>query len=308
MPDLKASKYDSETMSMFKRALDHQAWFVRMSSPGVPAMQHLIWKKPHSNMDSLRFVIHGSMLVAYGDLYEAVYRFNGEITFPWLAGSSLDYFCEKCRASFDSVNGLRWSQDKAFEIMHERLVSQAADSERYESASELVNDLGSTVTCLGAVYEECFSQHQFASMLNDNPDIFGDDISEMTSVGHSVGREVRMHLLALHYAAQLIVDTCWTPRKKALNCTDEEKARGGIPEGGPHSVAFTPSLVQPAFALPDDYEWVTHQTPGWLTDNPQLDRPPTAAKPDPICPRCNAIGKACPAHDIENLMAPKSSP
>ena len=73
------------------------------------------WAKPGTWVDHIRYFIHGATLMVYGDLGEAVYRWSGKLSLPFLAGCNLDYFRSKCQASEYGRGGKEWDEDAARE-------------------------------------------------------------------------------------------------------------------------------------------------------------------------------------------------
>lgn len=95
----------------------HQATFHAFPTddPEEYGLLTLTWKRPGDGMYSIRYVIQGPVLMVWGDLECAVYRWSQIISWDFLAGCDLQYFESKCEAStkgrdyeeFDSQLALR---------------------------------------------------------------------------------------------------------------------------------------------------------------------------------------------------------
>jgi hypothetical protein len=62
-------------------------------------IQTLYWAKPGTGHLAVRYVIMGPVLMVWGDLESAVYRWSSVISWKFLAGCDLQYFESKCEAS-----------------------------------------------------------------------------------------------------------------------------------------------------------------------------------------------------------------
>lgn len=80
---------------------DHQATFATLGEEDATNYQveTLAWKQPDSGHMMIRYVIQGSVLMVWGDLEAAVYRWSSRITWDFLAGCDIQYFAGKCEAS-----------------------------------------------------------------------------------------------------------------------------------------------------------------------------------------------------------------
>lgn len=80
---------------------EHHASFTEYA-PDVQTewyIKTLYWAKPGTGMYSIRYVIMGPVLMVWGDLGDAVYRWSAPIDWHFLAGCDLQYFAGKCQAS-----------------------------------------------------------------------------------------------------------------------------------------------------------------------------------------------------------------
>lgn len=80
---------------------EHVATFTEHVPEGDKAwpLSTLIWAKPDSGQFAIRYVIMGPVLMVWGDLECAVYRWSSHVTWDFLAGCDLQYFEGKCEAS-----------------------------------------------------------------------------------------------------------------------------------------------------------------------------------------------------------------
>jgi hypothetical protein len=81
--------------------VDHHAIFTERDTADDTQwdLKILYWGKPGTGMYSIRYVIMGPVLMVWGDLECAVYRWSSPITWKFLAGCDLQYFAGKCEAS-----------------------------------------------------------------------------------------------------------------------------------------------------------------------------------------------------------------
>jgi hypothetical protein len=75
---------------------DHVATFSECGATGLKLME---WKAPKTWCYAIRYILDGGTLCVWGDLGEAVYRWNGGASFEFIAGTDLGYFKSKCEAS-----------------------------------------------------------------------------------------------------------------------------------------------------------------------------------------------------------------
>jgi hypothetical protein len=92
---------DPRTADVAKWFAEHRASFTEYG-PDVQTewfLKTLYWAKPGTGMYSIRYVIMGPVLMVWGDLESAVYRWSSSISWEFLAGCDLQYFVGKCEAS-----------------------------------------------------------------------------------------------------------------------------------------------------------------------------------------------------------------
>lgn len=77
----------------------HRATFTRHPEHESWPIETLLWAKPGTGMYSIRYVIQGPVLMVWGDLESAVYRWSSPVSWEFLAGCDLQYFEGKCEAS-----------------------------------------------------------------------------------------------------------------------------------------------------------------------------------------------------------------
>ncbi len=59
----------------------------------------LVWSHPRSSNSRVHYLIHGNVLMVWGDLGFAMYAWSQNISWEFLVGLNLDYFAGKCEAS-----------------------------------------------------------------------------------------------------------------------------------------------------------------------------------------------------------------
>lgn len=245
---------------------EHDALFRRFSSLDSVTILTLDWKAPKTFINSLFFQIRGNTLLAFGDLYDAVYSWSSPISWNWLAGLGIGYFSEKCRASPHGAGGLRWNAEKAFKAVWDLLRERASKYKSYKENSsntglevwlrKQVDELhGAKPEAVRDYFKEaCYTQFSFYNLLDSNNKLFSDPTS-LLSLGLDTCTEVRNHLLSLIYAVQRVKDHVWVPRWQQtasgfMKCTDVFCA--------------THDNRMPTFELPNSSGWNNVSTPVWF--------------------------------------------
>lgn len=107
---------DPRTPEVAKWFAKHHASFAFLPAAdgeGWP-VHTLNWAKPGTGMYAIRYVIMGPVLMVWGDLDSAVYRWSQAITWQFLASCDLQYFAGKCEASPVGRTFEEYDRDDAF--------------------------------------------------------------------------------------------------------------------------------------------------------------------------------------------------
>lgn len=172
----------------------HQATFHAFPAddPEEYGLLTLTWKRPGSGTYSIRYVIQGPVLMVWGDLECAVYRWSSIISWEFLAGCDLQYFESKCEAS---VKG------RDYEDYDERVALRQFDEELSHRAEEgydppdpgLVDDARRALRSGRDEWNDWMRNH--ASLL------FGSDWWDwLPGIGMSIARTCTAHLIGIKMA------------------------------------------------------------------------------------------------------------
>lgn len=120
---------------------DHRATFATHGEEDITnyPIETLAWKKPDSGNCMIRYVIQGSVLMVWGDLESAVYRWGSRITWEFLAGCDIQYFAGKCEASPKGRTYEDYDEQQALADFDDRI--RQRDEEGYQALdAQLVED------------------------------------------------------------------------------------------------------------------------------------------------------------------------
>jgi hypothetical protein len=102
-------------------------------------IQTLYWAKPGTGHLAVRYVIMGPVLMVWGDLESAVYRWSSVISWEFLAGCDLQYFESKCEASPKGRDYEDYDSDLALADFNED-IKRRAEEGYAEPDQQLVDD------------------------------------------------------------------------------------------------------------------------------------------------------------------------
>ena len=189
---------DPRTDDVAKWFADHRAIFTTrdLADDTQWELQTLYWGKPGTGMYSIRYVIMGPVLMVWGDLECAVYRWSSEISWEFLAGCDLQYFAGKCDASPKGRDYEDYDPRLALEDLNEALKER--DGEAYKRPSQTLVDEARNVVRYG--------EEDWREWIRTNGyDLFGDCWYEYVGdFGKRTAQTCLAHLLGIKMAvAQL---------------------------------------------------------------------------------------------------------
>ena len=169
----------------------------------------LHWRKPGTCIYQVEYLIYGTALFVCGDIGDAVYRWSGLITFPWLAKLDLQYFAEKCQASehgrgYKSFQPhvLKKSVEEMFDYFVEEAVVDGTIAETEKQAKK--KELELKFAGLDGPSAMHFSEEWSRWLGEHGHEMFGDDWMEWGLDGMGVDIRCHGHLLGIKMAmAQL---------------------------------------------------------------------------------------------------------
>jgi hypothetical protein len=75
--------------------------------------ERLVWRDPNTMIGFVKYLCDGCYLYVSGDLGDAIYKWNEQVTLEWIAGCNLQYFESKCVASEKENNYKEWKPEVA---------------------------------------------------------------------------------------------------------------------------------------------------------------------------------------------------
>ena len=169
------------TKNWFK---DHKAVLTNQGNIEV-----LDWRKPDTNIFSIRYVFDGFFMYVSGDLGEAVFRFSEAAYLHRTAYYSLDYFESKMRAFCDERRD--FSQEKAIEYLKERRNDyDTPDESAYDELEKMIAD--------------CFSVQDWIRQLSsfDYQRLGCDAWEWVAGIGDEIPARVKSYLIGLKMASE----------------------------------------------------------------------------------------------------------
>lgn len=155
--------------------------------PEIPIIRYK-WKEPGTNINSLHYIIYGSVLFVCGDLGEAVYQWSQKLTIGFLANCNLDYFAGKCQASETGRRGEDWVAQKAKEMVQFHV-------DEYNYKGEIPDD------------EDCYSEHSFSQwIMHDRDDNRYEAFSESMLGCYEPTTRTQCHLIGLQLVHQKLIN------------------------------------------------------------------------------------------------------
>lgn len=181
------SKRKIEEAEIRERFKDHQI----LADKENDGIRYIVFGKPGTGIYRINYIIIRNVLTVFGDCYEAVYMWGDKVNLEFLAGCSLGYFAEKCRASQHGYGSKHWVSDHAKENIRWR----------FEEAEE--EDTEKKFTELGG-FNNLSTEFEWCMWLQDHGyDVFGD-ISEMGDIGMEVSWECHAHLVGLKMVNEIL--------------------------------------------------------------------------------------------------------
>ena len=159
--------------------------------------ERLIWKKPGTNINRIDYRRFGGILVATGDLGDAIYQWygpEGGVTLEWIAGLNLDYFAEKCLASEEGAGYKEWSKEAAKIYLKQLMAEEGMEKERKAIEGLKKNNVASAFAYVD-------SKEDWIEFLNNwGDEVFGSACFEYCGIGTVVNMRCQGHLLGLRMA------------------------------------------------------------------------------------------------------------
>ena len=157
----------------------------------------LDWRKPGTSIYRVVYLMIGGVLMLYGDLGEASYRWSDRISLGFLASLNDDYFASKCGASEYGRGGEEWNQETA----QQALLGWVRDALEQPDA---------TLESAFGRYDwdnVLYNQDSFCQFLSDNEKMSNGEplnmeLCDVGNVGMEPAIRVRAHLIGLKMAAK----------------------------------------------------------------------------------------------------------
>lgn len=185
---------DPRTDDVAKWFRDHRAIFNArdLADDTQWEIQTLYWGKPGTGMYSIRYVIMGPVLMVWGDLECAVYRWSSPITWEFLAGCDLQYFEGKCEASPKGRDYEDYDRDVALADFNEAI--QRCAEEGYDRPDSRAVEEGRRAI-------ECGADDWRDWMRDEGYCVFGDSWYEwLPELGKRTAQTCLAHLLGIKMA------------------------------------------------------------------------------------------------------------
>jgi hypothetical protein len=159
-------------------------------------IQTLYWAKPGTGHLAVRYVIMGPVLMVWGDLESAIYRWSSVISWEFLAGCDLQYFESKCEASPKGRDYEDYDSDLALADFNED-IKRRAEEGYAEPDQQLVDDARQALRYGLEDWNEW--------MRSNGSQLFGSDWYEwVPSFGKRIAHNCAAHLVGIKMAvAQL---------------------------------------------------------------------------------------------------------
>lgn len=173
------NKQKIEEAKIRERFKDHQI----LADKENDGIRYIEFGKPGTMIYKIHYIITRNVLTVFGDCYEAVYMWSSKVSLEFLAGCSLGYFAEKCRASQHGYGSKHWDSDRAKESIEWRL------EEMEEEDRKKFTDLNG--------FDHLSTEFEWCLWLQDHGyDVFGD-ICELGNIGMDTSWECHAHLVGL---------------------------------------------------------------------------------------------------------------
>lgn len=90
----------------------------------------LVWSEPRSSNSRVHYMIHGNVLIVWGDLGFAMYAWSQCVSWGFLGGLDLGYFASKCEASEVGRGFETWVHEAAKQHLTSLITDWRAEIER----------------------------------------------------------------------------------------------------------------------------------------------------------------------------------
>lgn len=163
-------------------------------------IEQITWEQPGTNTMKITYLRKGSVLFVYGDCYEAIYKWYGDLNnLEAMSKCELSYFASKCVAGEKN----EWDEDEAAQALKEYLRDSVEVDFDSCDCRETENDKIEEIW--DAVKEDdfsCESEFELASWLRKYGEkYFGQDFWEFAyDAGKVISLRVQTHLIGLQMA------------------------------------------------------------------------------------------------------------
>jgi hypothetical protein len=155
-------------------------------------IETLYWAKPGTGHLAVRYIIMGPVLMVWGDLESAVYRWSSVISWNFLAGCDLQYFESKCEASPKGRDYEDYDSDLALHDFNDAIKRHA--EEGYKRA-----DPDAVDEARRAIRNGQDEWHEW--MRSEGYRVFGDDWYEwLPGLGKRIAHNCAAHLVGIKMA------------------------------------------------------------------------------------------------------------
>jgi len=197
--------------------LAHVAKFSNVAQKGMEPLLEtpstLEWREESgSNVYWFTAILHKGTLMIYGDIGEAVYRWDERIGWDFFENMGIDYFESKCQASETGRRYYEWDGQKVTARMdeHFREMTEEQGDEAYQELCALFGDEGGTEAA-----ESEYAWLAWFDQYRDDFKFFGSDASEWApECGRVVNRRCVAHLIGIQMALE--------QRKETANAKKED--------------------------------------------------------------------------------------
>ena len=151
------------------------------------------WGNPKSNFYSVYYSIYGNTLCCFGDVDEAIYRWNNSISFEFLADCDIRYFAQKMKAGtkFD------WNHKKALESLYFYLYNED-NSENKNITPDFEEKM--IEACSDSLEWTQFLMDDYRYPITNGEQLFGSDYWEYGNIGECIPWAVYYHLEGIKMA------------------------------------------------------------------------------------------------------------
>jgi len=176
-----------DALDIRNRFKDHQILTDNENS----GIRYIVFGTPGTSIYKINYLITKNVLCVFGDCYEAVYMWGQNVSLEFLAGCSLDYFSEKCRASQNGAGAKNWDGIHAKKNIDFHL----EDCDEMQRAHFTGN----------GGYAALGNQFEWSLWLSNHGDeAFGSDWWEMCNIGMNVSFECHAHLIGLKMVQEIL--------------------------------------------------------------------------------------------------------